>query len=304
MNAVHVAICIATFRRPEGLRRLVQSLGALTFAQMPPPRMTIVVVDNDVSTAPAPDLLAELRSQPLPLIYVVEPKRGLAAVRNACLDHAPANADFVAFVDDDEWVAPQWLEALLITQQRTAADIVQGPVQPVFACEAAKWMRDGGYYEVGPFDDGARLHHGASGNVLIRTDALRRTSARFHLGFDRSGGEDVDFFQQMLSQGSTIVAATQAVAFEAVPVERMTLRWVLKRRFRTGHTLGQIGRRQGGLGVRVVKSLGRMAAGVGQTAIGTVASRTLAVKGLTNIAWALGTLAAIAGTDVDHYTRR
>jgi len=40
-----VAICAITFRRPEGLRRLLQAISALTF-QTDPPEIEIVIVDN------------------------------------------------------------------------------------------------------------------------------------------------------------------------------------------------------------------------------------------------------------------
>ena len=42
-----VAICIITFRRQEGLKRLLDSLNRLEFKQQPAPDLQLVVVDND-----------------------------------------------------------------------------------------------------------------------------------------------------------------------------------------------------------------------------------------------------------------
>jgi succinoglycan biosynthesis protein ExoM len=283
----HVAICIATYRRPAGLRKLLDSLNILTFTE-PAPRITIVVVDNDASShLTSVDLRVAYPSR-----YRIEPQRGLAAVRNACLDAVPADADFIAFIDDDEWAAPEWLDALLTMQRQSGADIVQGVVLPAYPSKPPVWMRNGRYHEVGPFEDGAQLGHGASGNILIRRAAISETGARFHADFNATGGEDVDFFHHLLRHGSRIVAASGAIAYEDVPADRMTLSWILRRRFRTGHTLGKIAQRQGGIVLRLGKAVGRVGLGIGESAIGLLISRTRAVRGLTNIAWGLGTLSA------------
>ena len=121
LDPPHVAVCIATYRRPLGLRRLLASLAALEFTQIPAVKLTLVIVDNDASTPPDPTLQIELASGPYPVIYVVEPSRGLAAVRNACLDHVPADADFVACVDDDEWVVGQ----VRLLRCRTNTNLIQ-----------------------------------------------------------------------------------------------------------------------------------------------------------------------------------
>lgn len=286
----HVAICVATFRRPDGLERLIASLDRLTFADIAP-QITIVVVDNDAASDPsAPPPRSRHR-----IVRHIEPKKGLASIRNACLDHAPPEADFIAFLDDDEWVEPQWLDALLAIQRATGAEIIQGPVKPAYPIPPPNWMSEGGYHEVGPFDDGQRLQHGATGNVLIAREALVRTGARFASDYDASGGEDVDFFAFMLARGCRIVAAAEAAAHEAVPPERMTRAWVLRRRYRTGHTLGLIARRQGGVVTRFAKALARLGYGAGQAFLGTLASASAANHGLANMAWGLGTLAALVG---------
>jgi succinoglycan biosynthesis protein ExoM len=288
---LHVAIAIATYRRPAGLRRLLASLDAQTFQSSAVPKITILVVDNDAQST----LSVEDRRSRYPLIYTIEPAKGLANVRNACLDAAPADATFMAYIDDDEWAEPQWLDALLAMQAKAGADIVQGVVRPAYAVSAPAWMRAGHYHEVGPFEDGAPLTHGASGNILIRRTTIAVAGARFHSDFNSSGGEDVDFFAQLLLGGARMVAASNAVAHEEIPHDRMTLRWILKRRYRTGHTLGLIARHRGGRVHRTIKALGRIAAGVAEACAGLVSSRTRAIHGLTNIAWGAGTLAALFG---------
>ncbi len=301
----HVAICIATYRRPNGLARLLASLGKLRFEAGSEPQISVVIVDNDASGERiAPVVEAAINKLAMPVFRHVEPTRGLAAVRNACLDHAPASSDFIAFVDDDEWVEPQWLAALLDKQRESKAPLIQGPVKPRFVSQPPAWLAATGVYEVGPFKDGEVLNYGATGNVLISREVLRESGARFHARFNLSGGEDVDFFGQLQRAGNAIVAAPRAIAFEEVPADRVSLRWALRRRFRTGHSLGMIARHHGGTGHRLYKAVGRLGYGSLMALLGAVSSRERFARGTLDVAWGLGTLAAFSPLRIDQYSNR
>lgn len=303
-GAPHVAVCIATYRRPAGLVRLLDSLAALRFATGCAPRLTIVIVDNDADSAPSQAVEAAVARLDVPVIRRIEATRGLAAVRNACIDHAPSDCAFVAFVDDDEWVEPTWLAAFLETHGATDAEIIQGPVKPSYTVPPPPWLAATGVYEVGPFADGETLNYGATGNVLISCPALQRSGARFHDRFNLSGGEDVDFFGQLQRAGLRIAASPRAVAYEDVPASRLTFGWAIRRRFRTGHSLGLIARHHGGVAHRIGKALARMAYGFSVAAAGLVTSRERFARGVLDLAWGIGTLAAFTPVRVDQYSKR
>ena len=295
---ISVAILIATYRRPEGLQRLLASLAALTFENRPKPDITIVVVDNDAAAIsnPPPSLH--------PVHYVVEPQRGLSAVRNRALDEVPPGTDFVAFIDDDEWAEPQWLDALLAMQAQTAADIVQGPVVPAFELDPPDWMRRGGYFEVGPFQPGEKLTFGATGNCLIRCAMLQRTGLRFDMRFNTSGGEDADFFERHLNAGGEIIAAPAARAHELVPAARMSTRGLMRQQFRKGNTIGQLDAASGlaaRYGVRTVKAVRWMLAGGARAiALGPFVKGAAPV-GLASAARGFGMLAALVNVRSSYY---
>ena len=102
MTSPSIAVCACTYKRPEGLRALLDGLGRQTFADMPRPALHIVIADNEGSKQ-ARQICADFERQSgMTLTYVHEPERGISFARNACLDHIPPACDFFAFIDDDE----------------------------------------------------------------------------------------------------------------------------------------------------------------------------------------------------------
>src|SRR5262249_31641540 len=140
-----VAICIATWRRPQGLLALLQSLDALVF-EGPEPELCVIVADNDERESAhavcesARDWLRH------PLHYVVEKRRGIPQARNASLLAALGRVDWIAFADDDEVADPRWLDALLRAQLASGADVVSGPVVPRFATGTPAWVAQGPFF--------------------------------------------------------------------------------------------------------------------------------------------------------------
>src|SRR3569833_3667914 len=94
-----VTVAIPTFRRPQGLRRLLDALAAVdTNASV-----TVLVADNDAETHEGLDLCDAVRGKGYrwPLKSVLVRERGIAAARNALVECAlvePATFFVVLFV--------------------------------------------------------------------------------------------------------------------------------------------------------------------------------------------------------------
>lgn len=303
-----VAICVCTFRRQEGLRRLLTGLGALRFAKVAPPAISIILADNDPA-ASAKDVVAEMRSRiPWPILYVHEPRRGLAFARNATLDALPGEARWIAFIDDDEEPAPAWLDELLATALTHAAPIVAGPVRPEFQSQAPEWIVAGGFFRLGPYRDGAAPPVISTNNALIEAVHVRRRGWRFDPAFNHTGGEDQHFFTRAVEAGLKAVTAAEAEVVETVPPARMSLSWLLRRHFRMGTTLAKIdimrARTVRSVAMRLGKGMGRMGLGALQLVRALPRDRTHASIGLCNVAWGLGSLAGLAGLGYQEYGPR
>ncbi len=229
--APRVDVCICTFRRAylaETLKSIAANAGPLV-------DLCVIVADNDTVPS-AQSLTAAFASEVgFPVRYIHAPAANISLARNACLD--AASGDFVAFVDDDEHVAPHWLESLLRAAKTTGADAVLGPVAAVYGPQAPDWMRKGDFHSTLPaYVDGV-IQTGYTCNVLMR----RRppfSALRFDLSLGRSGGEDTEYFYRLHDLGGRMVFAPDALVYEPVPAERCRFGWLMRRRVRSGQTYG------------------------------------------------------------------
>ena len=262
---MRVALCAATYRRPEGLGRLLAAVAEL---QVPGGvALEVVIVDNSPDAGAASQVAAVEAALAWPLHYISEPRRGITFARNAALERAALRrADFVAFIDDDEVPAPRWLMALLAAQRRSGATVILGAVQPVFPPGAPQWLIAGGFFETHAFTDGAEVQDAHTANVLIDLQRLRALGLGFDHRYALTGGEDTMLFRDLLDAGGRIVYAADAVVYETVPLSRARLSWLLKRWYRTGNVEAALylrGRRRGAWrrAVNLLRGLTRMTLG-------------------------------------------
>ena len=120
-----VTVMTPTFRRPAALARALASLAAQD--RLAEIACEIVIVDNAPEGGAAAVVEALRARTAVPLVYVHEPRAGVANARNAGL--AAATGAHVAFLDDDEVAPCGWLAALIATHLALDADVTFGPVR-------------------------------------------------------------------------------------------------------------------------------------------------------------------------------
>jgi succinoglycan biosynthesis protein ExoM len=227
---IEISICVCTFRRPQGLARLLRSLHRLDPSTPP---HDIIVVDNDAARSGEP-AVRQAQAEGLEVLYVVEPVRGIARARNRTLE--PATGTFVAFIDDDEEADPKWLIHLWREVKRNDDDGGCGPVVPCFNDKTPRWLIQGGFFDRPRPPTGTILADWQlrTGNVLIRRSCLMALSGPFDERHNLTGGEDTEMFVRLLADGARFIAVDSAIVNEHLPSKRTTLRWLLQRRFLHG----------------------------------------------------------------------
>ncbi|HEU0012088.1 MAG TPA: glycosyltransferase family 2 protein [Longimicrobium sp.] len=296
---VRVAVCVCTYQRPAMLAALLDSLARQSFAG-PAPRVTVIVVDNDADASAREVVGAARDALPFPLRYEVEPERNIALARNRAVRAAlEEGTDFAAFIDDDEAARPDWLRALLEAQARYGADVVAGPVRPLYPAEAPAWLVRGGFWDAPREDTGALLPTASTNNALVTRRLLEEPGGPFDPAFGIGGSSDSLFFLRARRRGATLVWTADAVVEETVPASRARAGWVLRRAFRYGNAAVLCERAlDPGLrrvGTRVAKAAGRFGIAAVLLAPSALLGRRGLLTALRSLSYGAGALAALLG---------
>jgi glycosyltransferase involved in cell wall biosynthesis len=304
---IRIAICIATFQRPQGLSRLLESLSNLRFEKQDEPSIKIVIVDNDSNGTAKPVVDYWRNKLRWTLVYEIEPRRGISYARNR-LVALVKDMDFVAFIDDDEVASDFWIDELLYTQKKYQADIVTGPVLPFFEVSPPRWIIKGKFFERRYYDDGEHIKQAITANVLIANDLLSWIEGPFDLRVNLAGGGDSLLFYRLLQHGAFIVFSSQAVVEEFTPQSRMTVKWLCQRAYRGGNSytliLSYIQPSKKCAIIRLIKGLGRIAQGIVLLFSSIVIGRLLAVKALQNICLGAGSFSGVFGYKYLEYKKK
>ena len=220
-----VSVCIATYRRTERLRAVLEDLARQS--RLPD---QVVVVDNDLAGSARP-VIEELRASgaPFAIAYDVQPERNIAMTRN--LTVRLAEGDWLAFIDDDERAPASWLQQLLEAAASHAAGGIIAPVEPQLPAEAPLWIRRGRFYDFPHLGTGelVPLNRMRFGNVLLQGAPLRAEPGPFDPSYGLSTGEDGDLLVRLAHKGVRIVWCDEAIVWEPIEAKRLSLRWLLMR---------------------------------------------------------------------------
>ena len=236
-----LVIGIPTYKRPLMLEKLVLSIYASQINQDLIGTINLVVVDNDIERT-AESVIMELKNKCIPpfnLRYFNYPKKGLTHVRNEILKQSlNLKPDYIAFVDDDEYVTDTWLNELIKTMIHMNADIVQGPNLPVFEKKVPEYIAR--WFHVQNFESNTKMELVESNNLLIKSKFLIDHNLRFDPRFDQTGGEDTFFGVQAIQKGARVFWSHDAIVYETIPEKRATLKWLMRRTYRAASTFTYI----------------------------------------------------------------
>lgn len=232
---IEAVVCIPTFRRPQMLATTLASLAA----QETRVSFAVVVVDNDAA-APLGENVAQavFAAKRLTGVSAVEPRQGNVHAINAAFrlarERYPA-ADYFLMIDDDERAEPQWLEQMVACARDSGADIVGGPVLPIFPAGTRAAFRDHPVFWPAFARSGPVPMIYGTGNCLIRGRVFAGlANPALDPGFNFLGGGDTEFFTRCRRAGFAFHWREEARIHEQVTQGRLALSWVMRRSLATG----------------------------------------------------------------------
>lgn len=233
--SIGIVVCIPSFRRPQHLRRTLDSL----VAQRTDRRFAVVIVENDVAKCGSVPVASELlESGRLQGLCVVEPRQGNCHAINAAFETALATfpaASCLLMIDDDEIASKDWLESMMGAAETTGADVVGGPVFPDFDDGNKRGLHRHPAFRPGYDVSGPVPVIYGCGNCLITRPVFARLGHPFFdLRFNFLGGGDYDFFIRCRDAGFRFHWAAEAVIVETVPTSRTNIGWIARRSLRIG----------------------------------------------------------------------
>lgn len=297
-DALSVLVAVATYKRPDMLRACLASL-----VDQLDQSDRLVVVDNDPN-ASALGVAADFGDS---VIYLHEPSPGISPARNRALGYFHSQSlGALAFIDDDEVAAPDWLARMREgrNSSRQAAAFF-GPVLPIYPAGVRRWITASGVFERPRFASMSDVKWPATNNVLISGVFLRQNR---QLSFDEAyalkGGEDTDFFFRARALGAEFTWLDEALVYEAIPAERARLSWLWRRGLRLGNVSAETLLRQNWSTSRVaLVAVGRILAAP-LLALRTVVTGGRPGADIMNLPKGFGMLGALLGSEVHEYARK
>lgn len=243
-----VTLLIATYNRAHLLPRLFSTL-----AEARAPRgldCEIVVVDNN-STDETRQVVESAAHPTLPRPrYLFEPSQGKSYALNSGLQ--TAKGEFVAFLDDDVLVFPEYLEGLAHVIRAYPVNIFGGRVLPLWPCPPPHWITRGEPFRISrwgiaahdygeepqPYAKPMRLPVGS--NWVCRRSLFEKYGDfKTYLGRKgtlRYGGEETDLLRRFERQGEKMLYVPQLTVYHPVEPKCMTPAFHRKQHFWAGRT--------------------------------------------------------------------
>lgn len=225
-----IDVCIATYKRPQLLEKLLHSLNQQICADKF--TINVIVIDNDAAGS-AEAIVRKQTNFKHQIVYAKEHRQNISRARNKAL--TLSNGDFFATIDDDQYADSHWLLNLYRALLDHRADVVMGPVERLFPQNTPDYIRSNAIFNFPNPATGATSNFVRSTrNCLVRRSSLEESSTPFDPEFGLTGGGDAAFFEKLLQRGRKIIWCKSAVAYESISPERASFPGILRRFFRNG----------------------------------------------------------------------
>ncbi len=297
-------IAIITCRRPKWLQRLLEAL--IKQKVDSGTELDIIVVDNAGEEAVEEVVSQVIADSPFQINYFHEAQPGIVFARNRCVtEFLKTDSQNLFFIDDDEWPeADSWAQNLLNKQKEYQVDIITSHVISVGEESTPQWAIQL-IYGKNQFKEADLAPVFYTNNLLISRKTLETVTPAFDKRFAMTGASDYHFALKCKKAGF-VSRYTVAPVLEEFPKSRATVKWFLKRGFRSGIGFTRSHLFEESISKAIFRCLimsgVRLLRGLGYFLLGVVTlNKTTVVDGLFRICSSVGTIAGFFGIKHNEY---
>ena len=239
---IRLSLIIATYNRAEQLMVTLDSVARQTLSA---DRWECIVVDNNSKddTRQRVNVFAAEHPQ-LNIVYHLEQNQGLSYARNAGI--AKAQGDIIAFVDDDERIVPEFVEAYVeLFDSKADAMSAGGKIVAEYPTGRPEWMsRYTEQPKANPMDFGSEVklfpkrRIPGGGNMAMRRSVFEEVGV-FNTNLGRTGGrliggEESELFERMAERGMACYYVPRAVMYHIIPESKLQPDYFERLSYNTG----------------------------------------------------------------------
>jgi glycosyltransferase involved in cell wall biosynthesis len=234
-----VSVVISTYNRERSLARAIESV----LDQSDAPGFELIVVDNNCTDGTARIIHEKARADPR-LRYMFERRQGVSFGRNTGIQ--AANAEIIAFTDDDVAVDGRWIRTIASSFASHAdCGFIGGQVLPRWPSAAPEWLTQRHWGPLALLDYGEPQPIGADNRKCLITAnmAVRRavfeSVGYFEPALQKTKGgtcsmEDREIQERYWRTGGRCWFDPALVVYAEVQPDRLTKRYHRRWHFRHG----------------------------------------------------------------------
>ncbi len=246
MSCNGLSLIIPTFNRAAHIRRTLESIRKVKV-----PKgcgLELLVIDNNCTDETSAIATEISKTYPFPLKVISEKRQGLCFGRNRGIEES--SYDLLGFLDDDIELSENWTVAALSAFQELAADVVIGPVTPVFSGSRPNFLTGYAYDIISSsyslkgdkviLVNAAHSHEIPGCNFAVRKEMAIRLDG-FNTTLDRIGsrllaGGDFDFGLRVKSLGGRVFYSPELAIKHLIISEKLTKTYLRRRAYGIGVT--------------------------------------------------------------------
>ena len=229
------SVCVATYKRPELLRKLIESL--LSQKSVDLSEVEIIIVDNDKDESARETIIEYIVKNYCQIFYFTQTEKNISLTRNVALEKV--KGEYIFFIDDDEYADENWMITHINNLEKYQADAAFGQVRSYFSENTPEWIKGCMVYQRNTNPSGHEPANMNTGNCIIKSELFVKRNYRFDKEYGITGGSDYQLFSKIVKDGYKLISCYEAITYEYVPESRATVKWLIRRVARTGNNFSR-----------------------------------------------------------------